>query len=128
MAAEQVFMALVTRHDKNDIQRVVNSGINDYAKLLENIASDIYDSCIQDYYAKYNAQLSEVGIDGHKTVREKGWFKRGTLVVVNGFRRGNTFVAKRYKKTESHQLYIIDKIYPSGLMDIRNSRWGENNE
>ena len=37
MAAEQVFMALVTRHDKNDIQRVVNSGINDYAKLLENI-------------------------------------------------------------------------------------------
>lgn len=82
----------------------------------------------KDYYAKYNAQLSEVGIDGHKTVREKGWFKRGTLVVINGFRRGNTFVAKRYKKTESHQLYIIDKIYPSGLMDIRNSRWGENNE
>ena len=54
MAAENVFMALVSKHDKKDIQRIVNNGIKDYAKLLENIASDIYDSCIQDYYAKYS--------------------------------------------------------------------------
>ena len=35
MAAEQVFMALVTRHDKNDIQQNVNSGINEYTKVLK---------------------------------------------------------------------------------------------
>ena len=54
MAAENVFMALIMKHDKNDIQRIINNGTNDYGKLLENIASDIYDSCIQDYYAKYD--------------------------------------------------------------------------
>lgn len=79
----------------------------------------------RDYYARYNAQLSEVGIDGKKHVQEKSWFKRGTLVVVNGFRRGNMFVTKAYKRTESHQLYKITKIYGNGLIDMTNARWGE---
>ena len=79
----------------------------------------------RDYYAKYNAQLSEIGIDGKKHVQEKSWFKRGTLVVVNGFRRGNTFVAKSYKNSKSHQLYKITRIYDNGLIDMTNARWGE---
>lgn len=79
----------------------------------------------RDYYAKYNAQLSEIGIDGKKHVQEKSWFKRGTLIVVNGFRRGNTFVAKSYKSSKSHQLYKITRIYDNGLIDMTNARWGE---
>lgn len=79
----------------------------------------------RDYYARYNAQLSEVGIDGKKHVMERGWFKRGTLVVVNGYRRQNQFVTKAYKKTNSHQLYRITSINPDGTISMTNKRWGE---
>ena len=79
----------------------------------------------RDYYARYNAQLSEMGIDGKKHVMEKGWFKRGTLVVVNGYRRQNQFVTKSYKRSKSHQLYRITKIYDNGTIDMTNKRWGE---
>ena len=79
----------------------------------------------KDYYARYNQQLSEVGFDGKKTVREKSWFKRGTLVVVNGYRKGNTFMTKAYKKSNSHQLYRITKLNKDGLIEMTNARWGE---
>ena len=50
-----------------------------------------------------------MGADGHKHVIENGWFQRGQKVLVNGFRRGDLFMAKAYKKTNSHQCYkIID--------------------
>ena len=82
----------------------------------------------RDYYARYNAQLSEMGIDGKKHVMEKGWFKRGTLVVVNGYRRQNQFVTKSYKKSKSHQLYRITEIYQDGSINMTNRRWGEEDE
>ena len=82
----------------------------------------------RDYYARYNAQLSEMGIDGKKHVMEKGWFKRGTLVVVNGYRRQNQFVTKSYKRSNSHQLYRITKIHKNGTIDMTNRRWGETDE
>ena len=82
----------------------------------------------RDYYAKYNAQLSEMGIDGKKHVMEKGWFKRGTLVIVNGYRRQNQFVTKSYKRSNSHQLYRITKIYDNGMIDMTNKRWGETDD
>lgn len=82
----------------------------------------------RDYYARYNAQLSEIGIDGKKHVMEKGWFKRGTLVVVNGYRRQNQFVTKSYKKTKSHQLYKITEINADGSINMTNRRWGEKEE
>jgi DNA polymerase-3 subunit alpha len=82
----------------------------------------------RDYYARYNAQLSEMGIDGKEHVVEKGWFKRGTLVVVNGYRRQNQFVTKAYKRSNSHQLYRITKIYDDGTISMTNRRWGEADE
>ena len=82
----------------------------------------------RDYYARYNAQLSEIGIDGKKHVMEKGWFKRGTLVVVNGYRRQNQFVTKSYKKSKSHQLYKITEIHQDGSINMTNRRWGETEE
>lgn len=78
-----------------------------------------------DYYAKYNQRISELGSDGVKHVMEPGWFSRGTLVVINGFRRGNTFVAKKYKKTSSHQLYKITSLLDNGLIKMTNLRYGE---
>jgi len=61
----------------------------------------------KEYYAMFNKQISETGEDGKKHRIERGWFTRGTMLMVTGFRRDDTFVSKRYSKTPFHQLYKI---------------------
>lgn len=48
-------------------------------------------------FAKYNRVISKV-IDGTKKVLEKSWFNKGTLVLVNGFKMGETFRVKHMSK------------------------------
>ena len=69
----------------------------------------------KEYYAMYNRQISEVQSDGTKKVLEKGWFSRGTKIMVTGYRREDTFVAKTYKATATHQLYKIVNINGSNI-------------
>lgn len=64
----------------------------------------------KEYFTMFNRQLSEKGEDGIKHVVEKGWFNRGVKVMVTGFRRDDTFVAKTYSRTATHQLYKITEI------------------
>lgn len=64
----------------------------------------------REYYAMFKKQISRKNPDGTKTVMEKGWFTRGTMIMVTGFRREDTFVAKTYKSTNSHQLYKIIEV------------------
>ena len=64
----------------------------------------------REYYAMFKRQISEVGADGVKHVVEKGWFSRGNMLMVTGFRRDDMFVGKTYKNTGSHQLYRITEI------------------
>jgi len=64
----------------------------------------------KEYYAMFNRQLSEVQEDGSKKIMEKGWFTRGIKVLVTGYRREDTFVAKTYKSTNAHQLYKIIEV------------------
>ena len=65
----------------------------------------------RDYYAMFKKQISQIQPDGTKKVMEKGWFKRGNMLLVTGFRREDTFVGKTYKNTEGHQLYkIVDVV------------------
>lgn len=61
----------------------------------------------KDYYAMFKKQISEVQEDGSKKVVEKGWFKRGNLLMFTGFRRDDQFVIKTYKHTATHGLYKI---------------------
>lgn len=61
----------------------------------------------RDQYAKYGKQISEVQEDGKKKVVEKSWFKRGTKLMISGYRRDDMFVMKTYKNTTSHQIYQI---------------------
>ena len=61
----------------------------------------------RDYYAALNRQISEVQNDGHKKILEKGWFTRGTKLLISGYRRDDTFVSKKYKNTGTHQVYKI---------------------
>nr|DAU16566.1 MAG TPA: DNA polymerase III, alpha subunit [Caudoviricetes sp.] len=81
----------------------------------------------RDYFAMYNRRISEVQSDGSKKIIEQGWFQKGTLVVLNGIRRGDSFFLKSYKsaKNKSHQLYKITKVYPDGRIDMTNQRAGE---
>lgn len=60
-------------------------------------------------FAHYKAQLSTVNPDGTKTVIEKSWLERGSLLICCGYRRGtDEFVTKKYKSS----------IFPSQLMKI----------
>ena len=76
----------------------------------------------RDYYAMFKKQISKINPDGTKTVMEKGWFTRGTMLMITGFRRDDTFVAKNYKNSGSHQLYKITDVINDEII-ITNERW-----
>lgn len=78
----------------------------------------------RDQYAKYGKQISERQEDGTKKITEKGWFKRGTKLMITGFRRDDMFVAKTYKNTPTHQIYQIT-VTNNGLdMELVHERSG----
>ena len=76
----------------------------------------------RDQYAKYGKQISEKQEDGTKKVIEKGWFKRGTKLMITGFRREDMFVAKTYKNTPTHQIYRITVVNNGLDMDLVHER------
>ena len=47
----------------------------------------------------FKKQISQIQADGSKKVIEKSWFKRGNKLMITGFRRDDTFVAKTYANT-----------------------------
>ena len=81
----------------------------------------------KDFYALYGRQISEPQPDGTKKVREKGWFVRGTKLLVTGMRRDDTFVAKKYSSTPGHTLYKITDIVGQNI-EITSKRYGQTNE
>ena len=78
----------------------------------------------KEYYALFGRQISEVQDDGTKKVMEKGWFVRGTKLMVSGFRRDDTFVCKNYKSNGGHQLYKIVNVNGRNL-EITHNRYGQ---
>ena len=83
----------------------------------------------RDYYARLNRQMSQVQPDGTKKVMEKGWFNRGTLVMVNGFKRSGMFFTKSYRHTKSHQCYrILTEVDKNGKINMTAWRWGESGD
>ena len=80
----------------------------------------------RDYYAMFKKQISQVQPDGTKKILERGWFQRGNILMITGFRRDDQFVAKSYKSTEGHQLYKIDGIDGDSMI-IRHERISNQN-
>ena len=80
----------------------------------------------RDYYAMFNRQISEVNEEGVKKVKEKGWFTRGNKLLVTGYRRDDTFVAKKYKSTGGHQLYLITNV-DGRRIELASARYGMEN-
>ena len=64
----------------------------------------------REYYSMFKKQISQVQENGTKKVLEKSWFKRGTMLMVTGFKRDDQFVAKTYTNTTTHQLYKIVEV------------------
>ena len=79
-------------------------------------------------FAWYKRQISEINPDGSKTVVEKSWLNRGSLLICCGYRRGeDDFVCKTYKNSIfNHQLMKIVSVN-DGKLDIQSERWNEEN-
>ena len=75
-----------------------------------------------EMYAMYKKQISQIQPDGSKKVIEKSWFTRGTLLMLQGFKRDDTFVTKSYSKSLFHQIYKIDKINSDNTIELRHER------
>ena len=59
--------------------------------------------------------ISQVQSNGSKKVIEKSWFKRGTILMVTGFRRDDQFIGKTYQSSKTHQLYKITDIIEDSI-------------
>lgn len=59
-------------------------------------------------FSHYDKQTSKTNSGGKKTVVEKSWFTRGSLLLVHGFRRDDQFVLKTYN--DSQMKHTINKI------------------
>ena len=79
----------------------------------------------KEYYAMFGRQISEKQEDGTKKVMEKGWFGRGTKLMVTGFRRDDMFVTKTYAHTPTHQLYKITEVHDNGDIELSHDRYGQ---
>lgn len=76
----------------------------------------------QEYFALFDKQTFKRNADGTKTVLEKSWFNRGNMIMVQGIRRGDEFVTKKYASSNAHQLYHIDKVLDDGSLVLRSER------
>ena len=77
----------------------------------------------KDYFSMFDKQISEKNPDGTKTVKEKSWFNRGSMIMVQGMRSGDNFVAKKYASTGGHQLYKITKVNQDGTIELQDQRY-----
>ena len=60
---------------------------------------------------------------GKKVTVEEGWFKRGTLLFVRGYRNGDQFKVKTYKNgLYEHSLELIEKVYDDGICLTKKER------
>ena len=83
----------------------------------------------KEYFALFDKRISEKGEDGVKHVVEKSWFDRGSMIMVQGVRSGDTFITKKYASSVGHQLYHILKVDENGDLVLQNERYkGEGGE
>ena len=77
-----------------------------------------------EVFSHYDKQISELGDDGKKHVKEYSFFKRGQKIIVTGIRRGDQFFAKKYSKTPFHLVELITDIDEEGWITTKGTRYG----
>ena len=75
----------------------------------------------KEHFALFDKQISAKGDDGKKHIVEKSWFNRGSMIIVQGMRSDDMFIAKKYASTGGHQLYKIDEVIGDEIV-IRTTR------
>jgi DNA polymerase-3 subunit alpha len=71
------------------------------------------------YFAK---QISK-SVNGKKQVIDPSWFKKGTMLLITGFRSGDNFIPKKYKDSVyQHVIERIDKIDDKGRLTLTANR------
>jgi len=76
----------------------------------------------KNQYSIFDKQISAIGEDGKKHVQEKSWFSRGTLLMVQGIRRGNDFIPKKTKSSIYPIISKITHIGDDGLLSFQYDR------
>ena len=66
--------------------------------------------------------VAEYGDDGKKHVVEAGWFKKGTLLLIQGIRRGNDFVPKKTRSSIYPVISKITNIRDDGSLELQFER------
>ena len=73
------------------------------------------------FYDKTISMIDEQ--TGKKVVVEDGWFKRGNLLTISGFRRQNRFSAKRYANSiYQHAVCKILNVCEDGTLELQTER------
>lgn len=74
-------------------------------------------------YSYYNKRISEQTPAGKKKVLEESWFKRGSKIIVCGYRREDQFVIMKYPDTVyTHTTNRIEEIYNDGTILAQTDR------
>ena len=76
----------------------------------------------KEYFSLFDRQISVRQEDGTKKVVEKSWFNRGSMILIQGIRSGDSFIPKKYASSSSHQLYKINQIMPNGDLMLQSER------
>jgi len=76
----------------------------------------------KNQYALYDKQISQVGADGRKHVYEKSWFSRGSLLMIQGIKRGQDFIPKKRKDSYFPVISKITKINDDGTLEFQKER------
>ena len=76
----------------------------------------------KNQYAGFDKQLSEKGADGRKHVVEPSWFKRGTLLMIQGIRRGADFIPKKCRDSFYPVISKIIDIHEDGTLEFQTER------
>ena len=76
----------------------------------------------KNQYAGYDKQISIKDNEGHKHVIEPSWFKRGTLLMVQGIRRDSNFIPKKRKDSYYPIISKIIKIHENGRLEFQTER------
>ena len=79
----------------------------------------------KEYFSMFDKQISKRQADGTKKIIEKSWFNRGNKLIVQGIRRGEEFVAKKYSSSSMHTIYKIDKVKADGSLVLIDKRADE---
>ena len=79
--------------------------------------------CALEQYSMYDKQISKINREtGKKEVIEKSWFKRGTKVIVSGWRSGDVFYARSRQSENKFAFYKILDIDDFGRLKITRFR------